>query len=614
MSYDSLSQYGNYVPQPPPQPQPQQSWPNYFNPLYQQPQQLSTTHYYNQWSSGNPSHHQYNQDVWTHRPAYPFGGPPYPEQQYSHANISPWINQNIPSHSDSVQFHQLQQHDYHKQNNKRQRSNDDNNNEQIKKYFQNVFKCNFCKTIVKTVDDATVHLTDYHKIEQTTIDNFDNDIQSILQDCNDDSLTSSQFHFLRGDSDGDRYDERFNNSLSSWFIESENELDNTIESPLINESSDVEIVEETIVDVNETIDDQSKTETTFTNDDKDKTEEKSLTTTIVESKLDEDFFNEYDQNIENEKSDDLFETTINSKTTTNDPNIENNDPKTIENFPNDETLPSSSSSIIESSEVEIVEETIVDDHQSAETIFTLTNDNDDEDKTKKKLTTTIVESIVDEDSAGNDDKITNGNQLFKCPECPATFTKLWFLKRHSSSHSNKRPYHCDQCDARFKFRYSLKRHSNIHNNQRPYKCSVCNAAFGRSDHLKNHQQRHSDQRPHICQQCNAGFKTKGDLKDHSFCHSNKLPFHCDHCDKKFKSRKILRSHQQRHSEKKPFNCQECNAEFKTSAELKKHSILHSDQRPFKCSICDATFKHRDSFRIHQQRHSNKRPHICLQGV
>ena len=130
-------------------------------------------------------------------------------------------------------------------------------------------------------------MTDYHKIEQTTIDNFDNDIQSILQDCNDDSLTSSQFHFLRGDSDGDRYDERFNNSLSSWFIESENELDNTIESPLINESSDVEIVEETIVDVNETIDDQSKTETTFTNDDKDKTEEKSLTTTIVESKLDE---------------------------------------------------------------------------------------------------------------------------------------------------------------------------------------------------------------------------------------------------------------------------------------------------------------------------------------
>ena len=108
-----------------------------------------------------------------------------------------------------------------------------------------------------------------------------------------------------------------------------------------------------------------------------------------------DFFNEYDQNIENEKSDDLFETTINSKTTTNDPNIENNDPKTIENFPNDETL-SSSPLIIESSEVEIVEETIVDDHQSAETIFTLTNDNDDEDKTKKNLTTTIVESIVDE--------------------------------------------------------------------------------------------------------------------------------------------------------------------------------------------------------------------------
>lgn len=56
---------------------------------------------------------------------------------------------------------------------------------------------------------------------------FDDDIQSILQDC-DDELTSSQYHFLRGDTDGDRYDERYNNSLSSWSIESENKLDNRI--------------------------------------------------------------------------------------------------------------------------------------------------------------------------------------------------------------------------------------------------------------------------------------------------------------------------------------------------------------------------------------------------
>uniref|UniRef100_A0A6P6XTF9 Gamma-gliadin-like n=1 Tax=Dermatophagoides pteronyssinus TaxID=6956 RepID=A0A6P6XTF9_DERPT len=62
----SLSKYVNYKPSPP---QPQRPWPNYFNLSYQQPQ----------------SHHQYNQDVLTHRPANPFGRPPYPEQQqYSH--------------------------------------------------------------------------------------------------------------------------------------------------------------------------------------------------------------------------------------------------------------------------------------------------------------------------------------------------------------------------------------------------------------------------------------------------------------------------------------------------------------------------------------------------
>nr|XP_027196130.1 F-box/LRR-repeat protein 6-like [Dermatophagoides pteronyssinus] len=69
------------------------------------------------------------------------------------------------------------------------------------------------------------------------------------------------------------------------------------------------------------------------------------TTTIVESKLDEDCSNEYDQNVENEsveveKSNDIFETTT-TKSTTNDPLNENDDdPKNIDNFQNDETLPS----------------------------------------------------------------------------------------------------------------------------------------------------------------------------------------------------------------------------------------------------------------------------------
>ncbi|KAH9413967.1 hypothetical protein DERP_014488 [Dermatophagoides pteronyssinus] len=458
----SLSKYVNYKPSPP---QPQRPRPNYFNLSYQQPQ----------------SHHQYNQDVLTHRPANPFGRPPYPEQQqYSHAN-SPWINQNIPSHSDSVQFHQLQQHD--NQNNKRQRSNDDDNNdnnEHIRKYFQIVFKCIFCKTIVSTVDDATVHLKDIHKIEQTTIDDDDFDDKtkeeekSILveskidddfsnkydqKDCDDgDELTSSQNHFLHDDTDSDLYHERFNNTLSSFSIESENKLDNTIEL-----SSDVEEIEETIVD------DHQSAGTIFTltnnNDDEGKTKKK-LTTTIVE--LNEDFSNEYDQNIENEKSDDLFEATTKSKTT-NDPITKNNDnQKTIENFSNDESsssstnvpitrnkvnrktienfsndessssstnvpitrnkvnrktienfsndessssstnvpitrnkvnrktidnfsnyesssLSSSSQLIIESSEVEEVEEAIVDDHQST---------NDEDNKTKEKSLTTRSNSTI----------------------------------------------------------------------------------------------------------------------------------------------------------------------------------------------------------------------------
>ena len=74
------------------------------------------------------------------------------------------------------------------------------------------------------------------------------------KDCDDgDELTSSQNHFLHDDTDSDLYHERFNNTLSSFSIESENKLDNTIEL-----SSDVEEIEETIVD------DHQSTETIFT--------------------------------------------------------------------------------------------------------------------------------------------------------------------------------------------------------------------------------------------------------------------------------------------------------------------------------------------------------------
>nr|XP_027196133.1 protein PFC0760c-like [Dermatophagoides pteronyssinus] len=266
----------------------------------------------------------------------------------------------------------------------------------------------FCKTIVRTVDDATAHLTNIHRIEQTTID-YENktkeEEKSILveskidddfsnkydqKDCDDgDELTSSQNHFLHDDTDSDLYHERFNNTLSSFSIESENKLDNTIEL-----SSDVEEIEETIVD------DHQSAGTIFT---------------LTNNNDDEDFSNEYDQNIENEKSDDLFEATTKSKTT-NDPFTKNNDnQKTIENFPNDESssssttndpftknnddqktidnfsnyesssLSSSSQLIIESSEVEEVEEAIVDDHQST---------NDEDNKTKEKSLTTRSNSTI----------------------------------------------------------------------------------------------------------------------------------------------------------------------------------------------------------------------------
>ena len=71
--------------------------------------------------------------------------------------------------------------------------------------------------------NASDHLMQTENIEPNN--DFDNDndddfgdeiIKQIMMEDNDNELTSSQFHFLRGDHDGDNYDERLDDILASF--------------------------------------------------------------------------------------------------------------------------------------------------------------------------------------------------------------------------------------------------------------------------------------------------------------------------------------------------------------------------------------------------------------
>lgn len=75
----------------------------------------------------------------------------------------------------------------------------------------------------------------------------------------------------------------------------------------------------------------------------------------------------------------------------------------------------------------------------------------------------------------------------KAENCSKKYKNLWYLKRHSITHSDDRPFICPQCDNGFKFKHHLTEHlSATHSDARPYSCATCSKDYKRSSELNKH--------------------------------------------------------------------------------------------------------------------------------
>eukprot|EP01083_Nonionella_stella_P069736 186109_1 len=154
----------------------------------------------------------------------------------------------------------------------------------------------------------------------------------------------------------------------------------------------------------------------------------------------------------------------------------------------------------------------------------------------------------------------------QCGQCNKSFKTRFFLKRHSVSHSNNRPYSCNICAKKFKERRVLKSHVlRIHTAEKRFECTECRKRFSTEYLLSEHTKAtHPPQLDFICTKCDKRFKTRFALSSHSVLHSDYRPFPCDQCNKMYKRQSNLKVHMLRiHTSEKRFNCLECSRVFST---------------------------------------------------
>nr|XP_033794120.1 PR domain zinc finger protein 5 isoform X4 [Geotrypetes seraphini] len=203
------------------------------------------------------------------------------------------------------------------------------------------------------------------------------------------------------------------------------------------------------------------------------------------------------------------------------------------------------------------------------------------------------------------------HEIFECQECDKKFISPNQLKRHTITHSEKRPYTCEVCSRSFKRLDQVTAHKIIHSEEKPYQCKLCGKAFAHRNVYKNHKKTHSEERPFQCEACKALFRTPFSLQRHLLIHNSERTFKCDHCDATFKRKDTLNVHiQVVHDGHKKYKCDLCDKAFVTPSVLKSHKKTHTGEKEKICPYCGQKFASNGTLRVHIRSHTGERPYQC----
>ncbi|XP_055852157.1 zinc finger protein ZFP2-like isoform X2 [Episyrphus balteatus] len=266
----------------------------------------------------------------------------------------------------------------------------------------------------------------------------------------------------------------------------------------------------------------------------------------------------------------------------------------------------------------------------------------------------------DEDLENHQCKIVEekkSKSLFSCDECPKSFSLINMLRKHQSSHKQKKIEktikikkknevahvglsHCSICNTTFSSQKNLKLHSKMHvktqtktiedalpigsdsRDENKFFCEICSKSFNHSL-LLVHQNMHQNIEEHNCSICNRQFENQVSYDMHMQLHADQptkersaqgtkpgAKFACNYCGKEFLRPHEKVKHERIHTGEKPHECEVCGKSFRVSYSLTLHLRTHTDIRPFVCAQCNKRFKSYAVYSHHLNTHSEDRPYKC----
>ena len=157
-----------------------------------------------------------------------------------------------------------------------------------------------------------------------------------------------------------------------------------------------------------------------------------------------------------------------------------------------------------------------------------------------------------------------------CRFCGLRLQRLSDLQIHltTCTHNSDGSNQCEICKRMFITKNDLQIH-NIHCRSKVHKCLTCNMTFMTKQKLRRHSSTHSDKRPYKCEICPADYKYLCGLRIHVRAHKSEEPYECVKCQKKFTLPTPFHEHLQVHSGKL-LECTICKETFREKKTLKRH--------------------------------------------